>query len=345
MKKAKLITSLSSIAFVGTVAPIASTAFTTSKNSTTVKTNSLTAANAKSLDDLGWIKRSQTTSNNTSTIRAEIVSDNNIIFTKYRDLKKNITITVTETSTKNVFLASITSLDQSKYSGGPVTWNITYLPPEPEPEPPAYNAVTYDELVALKEAGELIAGAQYRIVDYQCTCNGTVNGVADVAQATNHPFDICVTATGAKTLNENAMAIKNAADESSTGTKYFTNNDLDAWEIKYCLDNDTSRFEWASSSGKGVVYYMKDEFGNEASYDFKNIQFKRYMITGVADPTVTADGLVDGYFSPTTSRSDYNVSDTDYIWTYTFGNYSKANPADLSLDKSNNIYNNVIKET
>ena len=30
--------------------------------------------------------------------------------------------------------------------------------------------------------------------------------------------------------------------------------------------------------GKGVVYWMKDEWGNEASFDFKNIQFKRYTV-------------------------------------------------------------------
>ena len=55
---------------------------------------------------------------------------------------------------------------------------------------------------------------------------------------------------------------------------YFDNNDLNAWEIKYCLDNDTSRFAWADpDNGKGVIYYMKDEYGNEAPYDFKNIMY------------------------------------------------------------------------
>lgn len=28
------------------------------------------------------------------------------------------------------------------------------------------------------------------------------------------------------------------------------------------------------SGYKGVIYYLKDEFGNSAPYDFKNIQFK-----------------------------------------------------------------------
>ena len=49
-----------------------------------------------------------------------------------------------------------------------------------------------------------------------------------------------------------------------------------AWELKYCLDNDISRFAWADEgSGKGVIYYMKDEWNNECPYDFKNILFSR----------------------------------------------------------------------
>ena len=34
-------------------------------------------------------------------------------------------------------------------------------------------------------------------------------------------------------------------------------------------------------AGKGVIYYMKDEHGNECPYDFKNIQFKRYCCSRV----------------------------------------------------------------
>jgi hypothetical protein len=30
-------------------------------------------------------------------------------------------------------------------------------------------------------------------------------------------------------------------------------------------------------SGKGVIYYMKDDLNNEAPYDFKNIQFIRKL--------------------------------------------------------------------
>ena len=47
---------------------------------------------------------------------------------------------------------------------------------------------------------------------------------------------------------------------------------IPAWELKYCLDNDTERFAWADDEqGKGIIYYMKDEWNNECPYDFKNI--------------------------------------------------------------------------
>ena len=49
--------------------------------------------------------------------------------------------------------------------------------------------------------------------------------------------------------------------------------------------------------GKGVIYYMKDEHGNECPYDFKNIQFKRgfewqdnhsdYMLQNCLGPNIT----------------------------------------------------------
>ena len=58
---------------------------------------------------------------------------------------------------------------------------------------------------------------------------------------------------------------------------YFTNSKIDAWELKYSIDNDRTRFLWADpTNGKGVIYYLKDEYGNECPYDFKNILFNGY---------------------------------------------------------------------
>lgn len=143
--------------------------------------------------------------------------------------------------------------------------------------------ITWSELGALKTNNQLVKGAQYRITDYITTT------VQTDTQSANHPFDIIVTADDVNKLNENARAIQHSGDT------YFANSKLEAWEIKYCLDNDTNRFAWAdSTNGKGVIYYMKDEFGNECPYDFKNIQFKRWMASAVTtSSTVVSSDFVE----------------------------------------------------
>lgn len=63
---------------------------------------------------------------------------------------------------------------------------------------------------------------------------------------------------------------------------------MNAWELKYCLDNDKDLFDWAETDGKGVIYYMKDEFGNEAPYDFKNAMFKRFQAGSVGSSILSS---------------------------------------------------------
>ena len=66
---------------------------------------------------------------------------------------------------------------------------------------------------------------------------------------------------------------------------YFDDSSLELWKIKYSLDNDITKFNWAGYNSKGVIYYMKDEKDNECPYDFKNILFNElytfsYIIGG-----------------------------------------------------------------
>lgn len=122
--------------------------------------------------------------------------------------------------------------------------------------------ITYSELKNLRDDSNLSPGCYYRITDYQCTTT------QEDTQSAGHQFDIIVRADDKYALNENAFAIEHEGDT------YFSNANLGAWELKYCLDNDTNRFAWADPvNGKGVIYYMKDEWDNECPYDFKNIQY------------------------------------------------------------------------
>ena len=149
--------------------------------------------------------------------------------------------------------------------------------------------ITYAELVALRDSSSLVAGMQYRITDYACTTT------QEYTQSAGHPFDIIVTADSENTLNEEARAIQHEGDT------YFADCDLSAWEIWYCLDNDATRFAWADSvNGKGVIYRMIDEWNNDVPYDFKNIQFKRYILD--ANNAIATDVAKDGELNAVKTR-------------------------------------------
>ena len=128
-------------------------------------------------------------------------------------------------------------------------------------------STTWSALKSLRDNGQLVPGTQYRITDYSASVTSDDTSVAGRA------FDIIVVADSESTLNENARAIQRS------GTSYFANSNLKAWRLKYCLDNDTTRFDWAYDGGTGVIYQLIDEFGNDLPYDFKNIQFKRYEVS------------------------------------------------------------------
>ena len=257
-------------------------------------------------------------------------------------------------------------------------------------------SITYAELKAKRDNGELTPGGQYRITDYVCTTTQAES------RAVSNPFDIIVFADDESTLNENARAYRRHAEPTvaydgelvvgepgnmpfiytqldgvelptlpsitvtydgaeyilpkiitygtvgygyyieaedtpdftiapifvdchgsvmtpidSTGTHalkieivadHYGFCSLEAWELKYCIDNDTDRFKWADTeNGKGVIYYMKDDRNNECSYDFKQIQFKRYPITGV-----------DMYTTLEHGDSIISIDEENPIWCYTF---------------------------
>lgn len=129
---------------------------------------------------------------------------------------------------------------------------------------------------------------------------------------------------------------------------------MNAWELKYCLDNDKDLFDWAETDGKGVIYWLKDEFGNEAPYDFKNVMFRRYQVSST-DYTVL-NGLrnlylyLDGCYG--LSRNDnskywYTFSSSDGITDGSlFGEctYNTIKPYVYLSPKGKNIkgMNNIV---
>ena len=195
--------------------------------------------------------------------------------------------------------------------------------------------ITYSELVSLKNGNNLSKGTYYRITDYNTTT------VQENTQSANHPFDVIVLAQSNNTLSENAQAIQHAGDS------YFTDCKLSAWELKYCIENDTDRFAWADpTQGKGVIFYMKDEWNNECPYDFKNIQFKRWAVTDITSSTLSGDALNElkntyvfssnggkhfaaknayGGWIPSSQGITITVDENSFGWYYTFNGMSSEN--------------------
>ncbi len=196
--------------------------------------------------------------------------------------------------------------------------------------------VTYSALKALRDGGTLVPGQFYRITDYTTTT--TVTGT----QSAGHLFDVVVMALDTSHLSENAYATHHDGDT------YFTNCKVEAWKLKYCIDNDTARFAWAdSTNGKGVIYEMQDEFSNKCPYDFKNIMFARYKITvftKVTDLVNTYGGFTE--IGGTTKYPSDATIDNTAVYRYTFDYLNGTTSNDLTVyqytQSSYKCHGNVI---
>ena len=144
--------------------------------------------------------------------------------------------------------------------------------------------ITYKELKALRDAGGLITGRHYRIIDYKTTSKESNTKVIW------HAFDIIVTAVSNYELSENAFAAASDTnrpevnipvpvdpDDTTIGIDtnsettgdteisydedvnaervidtYYSKCNLSAWELKYMLDNNTKRYSWADDRYKVI---------------------------------------------------------------------------------------------
>ena len=179
-------------------------------------------------------------------------------------------------------------------------------------------SITHAALLAKCNSGTLIPGMQYRITDYECTCT------YERTRVVSHPFDIIVTADDEHTLNRNARACLHDGDNYYSNYQEDYGINLNEWELKYCINNDNDggyRYPWVDeNNGKGVIYYMKDDFGNEMGYDFKQIQFQRYKITDCSVPS-----LIDSYFAFVENQDNITIDVDHPVWFYTFSYLSEEN--------------------
>lgn len=172
--------------------------------------------------------------------------------------------------------------------------------------------ITYSELVNLKDNAKLIPNRRYQITDYSLTL-----ATKSYRQVANHVFDIIVKALSESILDENAKAAYHEGDT------YFQNSNLDAWELKYTIDND-----WNYSgtknvydiNGKGIIYYMKDEFNNECGFDFKNL---------LTNPKLVSTTVINNFLSQYGSSSTVDLNQFFYTFSRVM---SDGTIKDASLD-------------
>ena len=168
--------------------------------------------------------------------------------------------------------------------------------------------ITWAELVALRDAGQLVVGGLYRLTDYDIMINSSGIGTYPKnARTSAHPYDIILTAIAPNILSEECRAMLHDGDD------YYSvyNRNLSLWKIWYCIDNDTERFEWAvttENGGKGVVYRMIDDNNIDCPYDFKQI-------------------LVGERLSSSSSTS----------YRFTFSDYSTGEDLSVTSDCVNNV--------
>jgi hypothetical protein len=250
-------------------------------------------------------------------------------------------------------------------------------------------SIAYSDLKALRDGSSLVAGQWYRITDFVTTT------VKPNTRSAGHQFDIIVRADDVNVLNENAYAALHSGDT------YFAGSKLEAWQLKYSLDNDAARFDWAvpdggaincgdifvryaagdvpgasypyawgtagfhiftasdtpqagqtayeysdgtggsiaissviEANGKGVVYYMQDESGNEFPYDFKNLQF----MSGSA--RTVAGVLANVYYytlSVVSGTNDATVEDHSLNGEYCYDNKMPV----ISDSLNGNVFRNT----
>ena len=262
---------------------------------------------------------------------------------------------------------------------------------------------TYEEMTEMRAQGKLIPGQYYQITDYVTTVNGaTITN----ARSAGHPFDILVRADSATVLNEQAWAVRHDGDT------YFKDARLEAWELKYRLDNvqwskqagtyvtyeddgytflvigditlsghtykllqgfgmyvddwsdyalmetvaegeqiicyygdpedfdpeepevvgTASGVEEVTEAGKGTITWMKDEWGNEAGYDFKNIQFKRWKVTDELERD-SLNGKYLGVLNYLPAKLSIE-DEGDFIWAYLYSVYNYTGGTQDTTDYS-----------
>lgn len=200
--------------------------------------------------------------------------------------------------------------------------------------------VTTAQLINLSSTGHIEPGQLYRVTDYTLY----VDSQDGRYSSGEHQFDILLLGATPTTFFSRAGAAQHA------GSSYFNATGPSRWQLEVGI-----------SQGRLVVLWMRDENGNEAPYDFKNLMFRRVRVTAAAAPYDKIKGLSDigiymGIKNPSGasvnhypqglgSKAAFTFDDNDTMYYYTFsqiyGTQGSYTIEDISYD-GNRCSHNVI---
>lgn len=179
--------------------------------------------------------------------------------------------------------------------------------------------IKYSDLVNLVENNGLIKGKKYRITDFQ-----------DEWEITQEYVDNTDPSTPVKYKYYWPITLTAETNNSFEEYGYFCDNE--EWIIKYDLNfcyfvnAYMSQDMLIKNYTKGRITYLRDEFGNEANYDFKHRLFKH---------TSDSDDPRTWFFTYSAPNPDYLTNEDDPL------EYSNVHQK-LDYSLSGKIVNNVL---
>ena len=184
--------------------------------------------------------------------------------------------------------------------------------------------VTYKQINELIQHRELAPGHIYIITDFQTIYKSNTGATWGTGNHESKIFSIIVQALTDNTLNSDVKIL----------SEDFPNSLL--WEVRY----DPTQEIINSVRTKGRITYLKDEHGNSAYYDFKNIQYRISKEDLLKVGIETAKEYKDYYtFNDTAENVEISKGSTQNVFI------KSAHNVKIGLDCENNLFNSQIRNT
>lgn len=183
--------------------------------------------------------------------------------------------------------------------------------------------VTYKQINELIQHRELAPGHIYIITDFQTIYKSNTGDTWGTGNHESKIFSIIVQALTDNTLNSDVKIL----------SEDFPNSLL--WEVRY----DPTQEIINSVRTKGRITYLKDEHGNSAYYDFKNIQYR-----------ISKEDLLKVGIETARDRDYYTFNDTAENVEISEGStqnifIKSAHNVKIGLGCKNNLFNSQIRNT